>query len=69
MMYFYLRLLLASLAVMMKLNHKLLKNVDIEMIGQYEKKTIRTELNSLAKSKVFGPIVHTSKGVIPVGYK
>ena len=33
------------------------------------KKAIQTELNSLSKSKVFGHIVHTPKGVIPVGYK
>ena len=41
MTYFYLRLLLASLEVMMKLNHKLLKNIDIEMIGQYRKKQFK----------------------------
>jgi hypothetical protein len=35
---FTLSLILASPEVMMKLNHKLLKNVDIEMISQYRKK-------------------------------
>jgi len=38
MTYLHLRLLLASLEVMIKLNHKLSKNVDMEMIGQYGKK-------------------------------
>jgi hypothetical protein len=33
------------------------------------KEAIQTELNSLAKREVFGPVVHTPKGVIPVGYK
>ena len=33
------------------------------------KEAIQTELNSLAKREVFGPVVHTPKGVIPVEYK
>ena len=33
------------------------------------KETVQTELNSLAKREVFGPVVHTPKGVRPVGYK
>jgi len=33
------------------------------------KKAIQTELNSLAKHEVFRHVVHTSKGVMPVGYK
>jgi hypothetical protein len=38
MTYLHLRLLLAAPEMIMKLNHKLLRNVDIEMIGQYGKK-------------------------------
>ena len=33
------------------------------------KEAIQAELNSLSKQKVFGPIVRTPKGVMPVGYK
>ena len=33
------------------------------------KSAIEAELNSLAKREVFGPIIQTPKGVIPVGYK
>ena len=69
MMYLYLRLLLASPKMMMILNHKLLKNVDIEMIDQCGKKQSNTELNSLAKQEVFEHIVHTPKGVILARYK
>ena len=36
-MYLHLKFLLASPEMMMKLNHKLSKNIDIEMIGQYRK--------------------------------
>jgi len=38
MTYLHLKLLLASQKKMIKLNHKLSKNVDIEMIGQCDKK-------------------------------
>jgi len=38
MMYLHLRLFLALTEVMMKSNHKPLKNIDIEMIGQCGKK-------------------------------
>jgi len=38
MTYLQLKLLLASPKEMIKLNHKLSKNIDIEMIGQYDKK-------------------------------
>ena len=31
------------------------------------KEAIQTKLNSLAKRKVFGPVVHTYKRVIPIG--
>ena len=33
------------------------------------KKTIQAELNSLIKREVFGPIVRTLEGVMPVGYR
>ena len=33
------------------------------------KEVIQAELNSLLKRKVFGPVVHTPKGVKPVGFK
>ena len=33
------------------------------------KDAIQAELNSLSKREVFGPVVQTSKGVKPVGYK
>ena len=33
------------------------------------KKAIQAGLNSLSKREVFGPVVQTSKGVMPVGYK
>ena len=33
------------------------------------KTAIEAELNSLAKREVFGPVVQTPKGVMPVGYK
>ena len=33
------------------------------------KEAIQVELNSLLKHKVFGPIVRTPEGVMPVGYK
>lgn len=38
-----------------------------KMIGQCEKEAIQAELNSLAKRKVFGPIVQTPEGIQPVG--
>ena len=57
-------LLLTLLEVMtVNLNHKSLKNVDIEMIGQCG---IQIELNSWVKYEIFGPVVHTPKGVMPV---
>ena len=33
------------------------------------KEAIQSELNSLVKCEVFGPVVQTSEGVMPVGYK
>ena len=33
------------------------------------KEAIQAELNSLLKRELFGPIVQTPKGVMPVGYK
>ena len=33
------------------------------------KETIQEELNSQIKCEVFGPVVQTPKGVMPVGYK
>ncbi|KAL4026479.1 hypothetical protein IC575_014910 [Cucumis melo] len=33
------------------------------------KEVIQAELNSLTKREVFGPVVYTSKGVKPVGFK
>ena len=33
------------------------------------KEAIQEELNLLVKREVFGPVVQTPKGVIPVGYK
>ena len=69
MMYLHLRLLLTSLEVMMKLNHKLLKSVNIEMIDQCEKEVIQTKINSFAKCEVFGLVVHTPEANMHVGYK
>ena len=33
------------------------------------KEAIQAELNSLSKREVFGPVVRTSKGVMPIGYQ
>ena len=33
------------------------------------KEAIQAELNSLIKCEVFGPVVRTLEGVMPVGYK
>ena len=33
------------------------------------KEAIQAELNSLSKREVFGLVVRTPKGIIPVGYK
>ena len=54
---------------MMKIrNHKMWKNVDIEMISQNGKKNIgRVKL--ITKREVFGPIVQTPEEVKLVGYK
>ena len=49
--------------IMVNLNHKPSKNVDVEMIGQCG---IQIELNSWVKYEIFGPVVHTPKGVMPV---
>ena len=56
-------LLTLSEVMMVNLNHKPLKSVDVEMIGQYG---IQIELNSWVKYEIFGPVVHTPKGVMPV---
>ena len=57
-------LLLTLLEVMIvNLNHKPSKNVKVEMIGQCG---IQIELNSWVKYEIFGPVVHTPKGVMPV---
>ena len=32
-------------------------------------KAIQAELNSLEKCEVFGPVVQTPEGVVPIGYK
>ena len=49
--------------IMVNLNNKPSKNVDVEMIGQCG---IQIELNSWVKYEIFGPVVHTLKGVMPV---
>ena len=52
--------------MMLNLNHKLLKNVDVEMIGQ---SGIQIELNSWVKYEIIGPVVQTPKDVMLVKYK
>jgi len=47
----HLRLLLTSLEVMIKLNHKLSKNVDIKMIGQCEKMQACNSCSSISLIK------------------
>ena len=49
--------------MIVNLNHKPSKNVDVEMIGQCG---IQIELNSRVKYEIFGLIVDTPKGVMPV---
>ena len=44
-------------------NQSSLVIVNKEMIDQKWKDVIEAELDSLVKRKVFGPIVHTPKGV------
>ena len=48
---------------MVNLNHKPSKSVDVEIIGQCG---IQIELNSRVKYEIFGPVVYTPNGVIPV---
>ena len=52
--------------MMVNLNHKPSKNVDVEMIGQCG---IQIELNSWVKYEVFGPVVQTPEDVMLVKYK
>ena len=49
--------------MMVNLNHKPSKNVDLEMIGQCG---IQIELNSWVKYEIFGSVIHTPKGVMPI---
>ena len=50
-------------------NHKLWMNVEKMNDLPKWKEAIQTELNSLTKQEVFGPIVQTSGNIKPVGYK
>ena len=52
--------------MMVNLNHKPTKNVDVEMIGQCG---IQIKLNLWVKYEIFGPVVQTLEGVIFVKYK
>ena len=49
--------------IIVNLNHKPSKSVDVEIIGQCG---IQIELNSWVKYEIFRPVVHTPKGVMPV---
>ena len=49
--------------MMVNLNHKPLKSVDVVMLGQCG---IQIELNSWLKYEIFGPVVHIPKDVMPV---
>ena len=49
--------------IMVNLNHKPSKSIDVEIIGQCE---IQIELNLLVKYEIFGPVVHTPNGVMPI---
>ena len=49
--------------IIVNLNHKLSKSVDVEIIGQCG---IQIELNLWVKYEIFGHVVHTSNGVMPV---
>ena len=49
--------------IMVNLNHKPSKSVDVEIIGQCG---IQIELNSWVKYEIFGFVVNTPKGVMPV---
>ena len=49
--------------MMVNLNHKPSKKFGVEMIGQCG---IQIELNSWVKYEIFGPVIHTPKGVILV---
>jgi hypothetical protein len=62
----YLLLITLPEILMVNLNHKPSKNVDVEMIGLCE---IQIGLNPLVKYEVFGPVVHTLEGVMPIKYK
>ena len=46
--------------IMVNLNHKPSKSVDVEIIGQCG---IQIELNSWVKYEIFGHVVYTPKGV------
>ena len=58
----YLLLTLPELMTV-NLNHKPSKSVNVEMIDQCG---IQIELNSWVKYEIFGPVVYTPKGVMPV---
>ena len=47
--------------VMVNLNHKPSKSVNVEMLGQYG---IQIKLNSWVKYEIFGSVVHTPNGVM-----
>lgn len=53
---------------MVILNHDLLLNVKIDILGLNGKKTIKAELKSLNKCKIFGFIILTPENVKLVGY-
>ena len=52
--------------MMLNLNHKSPKNVNVEMIGQSE---IQIELNSWVKYEIIGLVVQTPEDVMLVRYK
>ena len=52
--------------MMLNLNHKSSKNVDVEMISQ---NGIQIELNSWVKYEIIGPVVQTPEDVMIVRYK
>ena len=49
--------------IIVNLNHKPMKSVNVEIIGQCG---IQIEPNSWVKYEIFGLVVHTPKGVMPV---
>ena len=53
----------------MRILNLYLSNIDKRCDWPKWQEAIQSELNSLAKREVFGPLVHTLSDVKPIGYK